>query len=93
MSSREYLGNRYYFKPNTYDRTRYKKTSWRRDAVRFLKSKQPHYGSWGRNYLYNVQHALPHKVGWTAKAAPVGKARAAQNRWRRAYFKRHGQVV
>lgn len=93
MSSREYLGNRYYHKPNSYVRTRYKSKSWRRDAWAFLKSKKPHYGSWYRNYMYNYQHAPPHKVGWTAKTAPVGPARAAQNRWRKAYFKKHGQVV
>lgn len=94
MSTSGYtIGNRVYGKPNTYHRNRYKKTVWRRDALSFLKSKKPHYGGWARNYLHNVRHALPYKVGWTARDAPVGKARAAQNRWRRAYFKKHGSVV
>jgi len=89
------VGNRVHGKLNTYHRNRFKKTVWRRDALSFLKQKHSSlkYGSWRRNFIYNVQHALPYKVGWTAKTAPVGPARSAQNRWRRAYFRKHGAVV
>jgi len=82
-------------KSGTHYRNRYKKSYWRRDALSFLKNKHSslNYGSWRRNFMYNVQHALPYKVGWTAKTAPVGPARAAQNRWKRAYFRKHGVVV
>lgn len=89
------IGNRSYGKPNTYNRNRYKKTYWRRDALNFLKKKHSslHYGSWAKNFMHNTYHAPAYKVGWTAKTAPVGRGRSAQNRWRRAYFKKHGSVV
>lgn len=89
------IGNRAYGKPNTYYRNRYKKTAWRRSALNFLKQKHAglNYGSWHRNFKYNVQNAPAYKVGWTAKTAPVGPARAAQNRWRKRYFKKYGTVV
>jgi len=93
--SRYFIGDFTVGKSSTYHRNRYKKSYWRRDALSFLKKKHSglNYGSWSRNFKYNVQHALPYKVGWTAKTAPVGPARAAQNRWRRSYFRTHGAVV
>jgi len=93
MSSREYLGNRYYHKRNTYDRTRYKSKSWRRDAVKHLHKLR--FGrSWAHNALHNYRKAGDGYAGWTARTAKVGtKAFFHQKRWRRAYFKKHGQVV
>jgi hypothetical protein len=69
---------------------RFKSASWRKDAVKHIKSKAPRYGSFYSNVMHNYRHAAPYKVGWVAPDAPVGKARAAQNRWRKKFWKLYG---
>lgn len=95
MSSREYLGNRYFFKPNTFARTRYKSRSWRLSAWGHLrKMSRRHGGQFIKTALANYRKKGDGYVGWTAKTAPIGtKAFLHQKKWRRAYFKKHGTVV
>lgn len=75
-----------------YPRSRYKSTSWRRNAWSSLRRMSRIHGGWfGRNYLRNAR-SVSYKVGWSAPTA-VGRAHAAQKRWRKWYFSTHGRVV
>lgn len=75
-----------------YPRAKYMSTSWRRDAWAHLaRMSRIHGGGFGKNYLRNAR-SVSHKVGWSAPTA-VGRAHAAQKRWRKWYFATHGHVV
>lgn len=73
-----------------YVRNRYKSSVWRKNAASFIRK---NFTGFKVRAMLQRRGQISHKVGWSAKNAQKGKARRAQNRWRRNYYNKYNKVI